>query len=313
MPEVRERDFEGREEAAEIQETSELGGAVTAIGVIGFPTDQTIDPAALGPELEARGFESIFYAEHTHIPTSRRSPFPVGGELPEMYWRSHDQFVALSMVAAVTKTLKLGTGITLVPEHDPINLAKRVASLDRLSGGRVLFGIGAGWNAEEMEDHGVAFQDRWKVTRERVLAMRAIWTEDEPSFHGEFVDLPPMWCWPKPVQPGGPPVILGAWSKWTPARIAEYCDGWMPIEGQGDIESSLRAIRAAYKDAGRPADGLDVTMLAASSPDRGPDLRRLAQCAEQGVGRVLLPIPNEPRDAVLKVLDSYSEILERFH
>lgn len=283
---------------------------MTDIGIIGFPTDRGITPQELGPELEARGFESIFYAEHTHIPTSRRSPFPVGGELPDMYKRSHDPFVALSMIAALTQTLRLGTGITLVTEHDPINLAKRAASLDALSDGRLLLGIGAGWNAEEMEDHGVAFEDRWKVTRERVLAMREIWTQDEAEFHGEFVDLPPMWCWPKPAQAGGPPVILGAWSKWVPARIAEYCDGWMPIEGMGDIESSLRAIRSALKDAGRSDDTFDVTMLAAASPDRGPDLHRLEECAALGVNRVLLPIPDEPRDAVLTVLDSYADILD---
>jgi probable F420-dependent oxidoreductase len=181
-------------------------------GVIGFPTDQSITPLELGPELEQRGFESLFYAEHTHIPTSRRSPFLVGGDLPEMYWRAHDQFVALGMVASVTQTLKLGTGITLVTEHDPINLAKRVASLDALSGGRVIFGIGAGWNAEEMEDHGVAFADRWKVTRERILAAKQIWTQDEPEYHGDFVDFPPMWSWPKPAQAGGPPILMGAWS-----------------------------------------------------------------------------------------------------
>ncbi len=185
-------------------------------GVIMFPTDQSITPQALGTELEVRGYESVFFPEHTHIPTSRRTPFIAGGDLPEMYWRTQDQFVALGMVAAVTENLKLGTGITLVTEHDPINTAKRVASLDALSKGRLLFGIGAGWNAEEMEDHGVPFGDRWKVTRERVLAMREIWSEDEPEYHGKFVDFPPMWSWPKPAQAGGPPVIMGAWSKYVP-------------------------------------------------------------------------------------------------
>ncbi len=280
-------------------------------GVIGFPTDQSITPLELGPELEQRGYESLFYAEHTHIPTSRKTPFLVGGELPEMYWRSHDQFVALSMVASVTQTLKLGTGITLVTEHDPINLAKRVASLDALSGGRVIFGIGAGWNAEEMEDHGVAFADRWKVTRERVLAMREIWNQDEPEFHGDFVDFPSMWSWPKPAQRGGPPVLMGAWSKWAPKRIAEYCDGWMPIDGQGDLEASLREIRSALKDAGRAEEPFDITLLASSTPDRGPDLDQLGRYVELGVNRVVLPIPNEKRDGTLKALDSYAEVVER--
>jgi alkanesulfonate monooxygenase SsuD/methylene tetrahydromethanopterin reductase-like flavin-dependent oxidoreductase (luciferase family) len=259
-------------------------------GVIGFPTDQSITPLELGPELEQRGYESVFYAEHTHIPTSRRSPFIGGGDLPEMYWRSHDQFVALAMVASVTATLTLGTGITLVTEHDPINLAKRVASLDALSGGRVIFGIGAGWNAEEMEDHGVAFADRWKVTRERVLS---------------------MWSWPKPSKRSGPPILMGAYSKWVPKRIAEYCDGWMPIDGAGDVEGSLREIRNALKDAGRAADSFDITLLAAASPERGPDLSRIEDYVELGVNRVLLPIPNENRDGTLKVLDTYTDALER--
>lgn len=249
-------------------------------GVVCFPTDTSIEPQDLAPALEARGFESLFYAEHTHIPTSRRSPFVGGGELPAMYWHSHDQFVALSIAAATTRALKLGTGVTLVTEHDPINLAKAAASLDRLSGGRLLFGIGAGWNAEEMEDHGVAFADRWKVTRERMLAIRSIWRDDVPEYHGQFVDLPPMWCWPKPLQAGGPPVLMGAYSKWVPARIAEYCDGWMPIEGLiDDIPGALVDIRAAMQARGRDPSRLDVTVLAEVRAQRGLDPARLEQHA----------------------------------
>ena len=277
------------------------------------PTDTSIEPQHLGPALEQRGFESLFYAEHTHIPTSRRTPFIGGGELAEMYWHSHDQFVALTMAAAVTTTLKLGTGITLLPEHDPINLAKATASLDRLSGGRLIFGIGAGWNAEEMEDHGVAFRDRWKVTRERMLAIKTIWTDDEPEFHGEFVDFPPMWCWPKPLQAGGPPVLMGAYSKYVPARIAEYCDGWMPIEGLlDDIPAALSDINAAMVERGRDPATLDVTVLAEVRARDGFDPVRLERMVKAGANRVLLLLADLPRDGTLRVLDRFAEMIAQF-
>lgn len=279
-------------------------------GIICFPTDTSIEPQDLAPALEARGFESLFYAEHTHIPTSRRSPFIGGGELPSMYWHCHDQFVALSIAAATTRTLKLGTGVTLVTEHDPINLAKATASLDRLSGGRLLFGIGAGWNAEEMEDHGVAYNDRWKVTRERMLAIRRIWSDDEPQYHGKFVDLPPMWCWPKPLQAGGPPVLMGAYSKYVPARIAEYCDGWMPIEGLiEDIPAALIDIRAAMQARGRDPAKLDVTVLAEVRAQRGLDPKRLERMIATGANRVLLPFADFARDDALAVLDEYAKAI----
>ncbi len=281
-------------------------------GLITFATDGAITPVDLAVALEERGFESLFIAEHTHIPTSRKTPFIVGQELPDMYWRCHDPFVALGMAAAVTRELKLATGIALVAQHDPIVLAKQVASLDVLSGGRVLFGIGAGWNAEEMEDHGVAFKDRWKVTRERVLAMREIWTQDEPEFHGEFVDFPPMWCWPKPLQEGGPPVLMGAYSKWTPARIAEYCDGWLPIDGEGDMREHLDAIGEAMAARGRTLEELDVTVLPEVSKRRGVDPRRFERMVESGANRVLLPMPDLSRDETLKLLDEYVESIAPF-
>lgn len=279
-------------------------------GIVCFPTDTSIEPQDLAPALEARGFESLFYAEHTHIPTSRLSPFVGGGELPAMYWHSHDQFVALSIAAATSRTLKLGTGVTLVTEHDPINLAKATASLDRLSGGRLLFGIGAGWNAEEMADHGVAFADRWQVTRERMLAIRRIWRDDVPQYHGKFVDLPPMWCWPKPLQTGGPPVLMGAYSKYVPARIAEYCDGWMPIEGLiDDIPAALLDIRAAMQAHGRDPARLDVTVLAEVRAGRGFDPKRLERMVATGANRVLLPFADFARDEALAVLDDYAKAI----
>jgi probable F420-dependent oxidoreductase len=197
-------------------------------GIVTIPTHYTIQPAELARWAEEHGFESLFFGEHTHIPTSRKTPFPLGGELPEYYKQFFDPFVGLAAAAAVTQKLKVGTSVCLVPEHHPITLAKTVACLDRVSNGRFLFGIGAGWNVEEMADHGVAFKERWKVTRERVLAMREIWTKEVAEFHGQFVNFDSLWCWPKPVQAGGPPVLLGAMSKWAAKRIAEYCDGWFP-------------------------------------------------------------------------------------
>jgi probable F420-dependent oxidoreductase len=283
-------------------------------GIVTFPTDTSIEPQDLGPALEERGFESLFYAEHTHIPTSRESPFIGGGDLDPMYWHSHDQFIALTMVAAHTNTIKLGTGITLLTEHDPINMAKATASLDRFSNGRLIFGIGAGWNAEEMQDHGVAYRDRWKVTRERMLAIREIWTQDEPEFHGEFINFPPMWCWPKPLQSGGPPVLMGAYSKYVPERIAEYCDGWMPIEGLlEDVPDALANIHAAMKQRGRDPASLDVTVLAEVKERDGFDPARLERMTQVDANRVLLPLAGLPRDRALAVLDEYANMIARIN
>jgi probable F420-dependent oxidoreductase len=202
---------------------------MTDFGVSMFPTDYAIQPVELAVAAEQRGFESLFFPEHTHIPTSRRTPYPGGGELPKEYSHTHDPFVALGAAAAATKRIKLAPGVCLVVERDPIVLAKEVASLDMISNGRVIFGIGGGWNVEEMENHGVSAKGRWKLVREKVLAMRAIWTKDAAEFHGQYVKFDPIWSWPKPVQKGGPPIILGSQSARVFERVVEYCDGWMPI------------------------------------------------------------------------------------
>ena len=175
-----------------------------------------------------RGFESLFVCEHTHIPVSRRTPFPGGGELPKRYSHTHDPFVALSFAAAATRTLKLGTGIALMPQRDPIITAKSVASLDQLSGGRFIFAIGGGWNVEEMENHGARYDTRFKLLRERVLAMKALWTQEEAEFHGEFVNFDPVWLYPKPKQKPHPPILLGGETDHTLRRVVEFCDGWFP-------------------------------------------------------------------------------------
>ena len=283
---------------------------MTEFGLTIFQTDYAIAPALLAQEAEARGFESLFFPEHTHIPASRQSPWPGGGDLPKEYWHAHDSFIALATAASVTKTLRLGTGVALITERDPILMAKQVATLDHLSGGRVLLGVGAGWNAEEMRNHGVAFADRWKVLRERLLAMRRIWTDDEAEFHGEFVDFDPIWAYPKPLQPGGPKVLMGAASRWTWRRIAEYADGWMPIYqnperaavGVIDYADGIRQTRAAWAEAGRSGEP-DCTVFAAT-PNQGA----MEGLIEMGFNRVVFGLPAAGADEVLPLLDRYAEL-----
>ena len=198
------------------------------VGAFHFPTDYGIDVRELAQALEERGFDSLFVCEHTHIPVSRRSPYPSGGELPKRYSHTHDPFVALAFAAGATRTLKLGTGIALIPQRDPIVTAKSVASLDRLSGGRFIFAIGGGWNVEEMQNHGARYETRFKLLRERVLAMKELWTKEQAEFHGQFVNFDPVWLYPKPRQTPHPPVLLGGETDHTLARVVEFCDGWFP-------------------------------------------------------------------------------------
>jgi probable F420-dependent oxidoreductase len=275
-------------------------------GVTIFPTDYSIQPVELARAVEERGFESLLVTEHTHIPASRKTPWPGGAELPREYWHTHDPFVALSAAAAVTERLRLGTGICLVVERDPIQLAKEVASLDALSNGRFIFGIGAGWNREEMENHGVDYATRWALVREKVLAMRAIWTGDEPEFHGEWIDFDPIWSWPKPVQPGGPPVWLGAQSRWSYDRAVEYCDGWMPIGLLGGLEEGIARLREAAGRAGRPFDELDRALFAAP-----PDPGACERLAALGYTDLLFALPSGSREQVLPLLDRYAELARK--
>ena len=272
-------------------------------GVTMFPTDYSIQPVPLAQAVEERGLDSLFFPEHTHIPVSRDTPFPGGGDLPKMYWHTHDPFVALGAAAAVTSRIALGTGICLVIERDAITLAKEVASLDMISGGRFILGIGAGWNREEMENHGANFKQRWAQVREKVLAMKEIWTKDEPEFHGEHVDFDPIWSYPKPVQEGGPPIWIGANSPWVFDRIAEYADGWMPIGGlgSGNMENLTQALGAQ----GRDVRDLDLALFGAPT-----DVEKLKGRIDQGFDHLIFNLPSAGEDEILPLLDKYAAIAD---
>lgn len=278
------------------------------LGVLMFATDYAIRPDELARACEERGFESVWFPEHTHIPTSRRSPWPIGGDLPRDYWHTHDLFVSLMAAAAATRTIKLGSGICLVIERDPIVLAKEVASVDQLSNGRLLFGIGGGWNAEEMEHHGTPFQRRWKVLRERIEAMKAIWTEEAAEYHGEFVNFAPMWSYPKPLQKPHPPILLGTLSSQGLQRVVRYCDGWIPAAlPPQELTEAMRTLHALAEQAGRNPREIPVSIFGVS--DDEPLLR---QYRELGVERAVFALPSEGRDQVLPILDQYAKRLSTF-
>ena len=272
-------------------------------GVSIFPTDYSIQPVEIAKEAEARGFQSLFFPEHTHIPTNRNTPFPGGGELPKQYWHSHDPFVALGACAAVTSEIRLGTGICLIIERDPITTAKEIASLDMISNGRTIIGIGAGWNREEMENHGADFKNRWQIVKEKVEAMRAICTNEEPEYHGKYVDFDPIWSYPKPIQDGGPPIWMGANSKWVFERIADYADGWMPIGGLGS--GNMNRLKEALDSKNRKIEDLTLALFGGPK-DRAQIVGRI----EQGFDEVIFSLPSEGPDQVLPLLDEYADIVK---
>jgi probable F420-dependent oxidoreductase len=278
-------------------------------GIAMFPTDYAIPIDELARELEARAFESVWLPEHTHIPASRKSPWPGGPNLPREYWHTLDPFVALGAAAVVTKTLKLGTGICLVIERDPILLAKEVASLDHLSQGRVLFGIGGGWNAEEMEHHGTPFAERWKILRERIGALKAIWTQDEAEFHGKYVNFEKLWSYPKPVQKPYPPILMGGAGPHARQRAVDFDGHWIPIGGRAysePIAESLADFRARAEKAGRDPATLTVTIFGVA-----PDEPRVAALRDAGVTRAVFFVPSATRDVVLPLLDQYAGLAKK--
>jgi probable F420-dependent oxidoreductase len=256
-------------------------------GIAVFPADYAADPGTIAELVEERGFESLFFPEHTHIPVSRRTPYPAGGELPPEYSRTHDPFVALTAAATSTEKLLIATGICLVIERDPIITAKEVASVDRLSGGRFLFGVGAGWNIEEMENHGTDPDRRFSLMRERIEAMKAIWTEDEASYHGEQVNFDPIWCWPKPVQDPHPPVLVGGNGERVLERVVAYGDEWMPNRVSG-LTERIKGLNRLAEEAGR--DPIPVTLSGAR-----PDPELIVKGEKAGVHRCTFYI--QPADA----------------
>jgi probable F420-dependent oxidoreductase len=273
-------------------------------GLTILPTEHSIAPSQLGTEAEARGFESLWLPEHSHIPAARRSPWPGGGELPRNYYEALDPLIALTAAAGTTRTLKLATGICLIVQRDPIYLAKEVATLDRISGGRVLVGIGAGWNAEEMADHGTRdFEHRFKLMRERVEAMKEIWTKERAEYHGDLVDFDPLYAWPKPVQKPHPPIHVGGAFPGGARRAIRYGDGWMPAAWNDEILGHLPAFRRLAQEAGRDPDSLEVTAFG-----QGPDAEAVKRFRDGGVARVVFGLPSESRDTLLPLLDYYAEI-----
>lgn len=272
------------------------------LGVLVAPTDLSAAITDVARTVEQAGLESLFLAEHTHVPVSRRDVL-VGlqSELPRIL----DQFTVLGAAAAVTSRLKLGTAMCIAAQRDPIILAKQVTTIDHLSGGRFLFGVAAGWLTEEMRNHGIQPQLRWKLMREKILAMQAIWTQDEAEFHGQFVDFDPILLWPKPVQVPYPPVLVGGSGPLSLRAAAEYGDVWMPIiEEVAEFEAQLTDVRRLCEEAGRP--GLEVTAFAWE-----PEERLMARCAELGLNRFTTWAPIQDLAALSSFLDSYARIAEQ--
>jgi len=275
-------------------------------GVITFPTAYSMPVPELAVELERRGLESVWFPEHSHIPVKRESPWPGGAELPPVYHDVFDPLVALAAAAAVTTSLRLATGIALVVQRDPIALAKSLATLDVVSGGRVEVGVGAGWNLEEMRNHGTDPARRFRLLRERVEAMKAIWTQDEAEYHGELVDFDPIHAWPKPVQQPHPRIHVGGAAPGVFKRVLAYGDGWIPLLGRGDSDfpRHARTLREQAEAAGRDPDGIEITVCYAPR-----DAGAVAAYAEAGIARVVFSLPSVGRDEALRSLDELAPLL----
>jgi probable F420-dependent oxidoreductase len=271
-------------------------------GVAVFPTDYSISMAELAPAAEQLGFESLWVAEHSHIPASRLSQWPGGVELPKQYWHTLDPFLALTVAALASKTIRVATGICLLIQRDPIHTAKQVATLDVLSNGRFIFGIGAGWNREEMADHGTEFKTRWQLLRERTEACKAIWMQDEAEYHGEMVDFGPMWSWPKPVQKPHPPVILGGAGPKILERVVRYADGWMP--NRGDVIERIPELQEMARAAGR--EPIPVSFYPK------PVAAEIERLTIAGVERCIYYVPPDGRDQALSKLEELGRMIQPY-
>jgi probable F420-dependent oxidoreductase len=274
-----------------------------------FFTDYSMTPAALGRALEERGFDILWAPEHSHIPASRKTSFVLGAELPKRYYDVMDPFVTLTAAAAVTSTLKLATGVCLIAQRDPIQTAKLVASIDQVSGGRFVFGIGNGWNQDEMENHGTVFESRHKLARERVEAMKAIWTQDVAEYHGEFVDFGPMAAWPKPVQKPHPPILIGGAFPYSARRAVRYGDGWMPqatTANKTPLTELIPRFRQMTAEAGRDPAAMRIVMGA-----QPPDVTLIGQYQALAVDIVYPSLPSEKEDTILPILDQWVAVMRQ--
>jgi len=273
------------------------------VGLAHFLTDYGMEPAELGRKVEERGFESLMLPEHTHIPVSRDTPYPGGGELPPEYSHTLDPFAALAAIAAVTERIKIGTGVCLIIQRDPIVTAKEVATVDQISGGRFLFGVGAGWNREEMENHGTDYRTRFTRMRESVEAMKAIWTEDEAEYHGKIVDFDPIWCWPKPTQKPHPPVLVGGLGEKVLDRVVAYGDEWIPnrVKSPEDLGVRIAELQRRAEQAGRGP--IPVSVFGAK-----PEVRLLERLRDAGVTRSLFYLPAAEPGEVERAMDGLAEV-----
>jgi probable F420-dependent oxidoreductase len=279
------------------------------IGAAMFFTDYSMSPIELAQALEDRGFESLWVPEHSHIPWTRKSPFPSGGDLPKKYYDVMDPFVVLGSAAAVTKTLLLGTGICLIAQRDPIQTAKQVASIDQVSGGRFLFGVGNGWNEDEMANHGTVFASRHKLARERIEAMKAIWTASKAEYHGEFVNFEPMMAWPKPVQKPHPPIIVGGAFPHGARRALRYGDGWMPHRSRtqyADVQALLPNFREMVVKAGRDPASMPITIWGAKE-----NLDLLKRDRDDGVSRLVVSLDSGKANTILPELDRWATLIRQ--
>jgi probable F420-dependent oxidoreductase len=272
-----------------------------------FFTDYSMTPAALARAVEDRGFDILWAPEHSHIPLSRKTPFVMGGDLPKRYYDTMDPFVTLTAAAMATTTLKIGTGVCLIAQRDPIQTAKLVASIDQVSGGRFVFGVGNGWNQDEMENHGTTFATRHKLARERIEAMKAIWTQTKPEYHGEFVDFGPMMAWPKPVQKPHPPIVVGGAFPYSARRAIRYGDGWMPQvtpTATTPLPDLIPRFRQMAAEAGR-----DPASLAISIGGQQPDIDLIKRYQDLDVERVSVSLLSEKEDTILPVLDQWVAVM----
>jgi probable F420-dependent oxidoreductase len=280
------------------EDKMKFGGAM-------FFTDYSMTGPELAVALEERGFDSVWAPEHSHIPLTRKTPFPGGGELPKQYADAMDPFVVLAAAAAVTKTIKLGTGVLLVQQRDTIQTAKLVASIDQVSKGRFLLGIGGGWNQDEMENHGTVYATRFKRMRESVEAMKEIWTKSKPEYHGEFVNFGPMMAWPKPVQKPHPPIHVGGAFPHGARRAIRYGDGWIPT-ARGDLTVEIAEFQKLVREAGRDPASIEITSFGLAE-----DLDRLKRLRDLGVVRVVPMLPPEKSDTVMPIIDRWTKIMQQ--